>query len=193
MVNNCRNLLTPADDHDEICSSVCSSLTWFFTASAPVCLLKVCCVVCLQLGVVDSPPRVFNSPYASIDYNAMYRVSGDNKVCGPFFIFLYLSICSSSLTNETKHHSFFICLPLSLTLTLILSLFWFREVFLLPPRSWTSTVAAPVQFLAFRPPTSSTLGPASPPTTPWWRGGPRSTRRCGSPASHGAPPDISAS
>lgn len=39
--------------------------------------------VCLQLGVVDSPPRVFNSPYTtatSLDYNPMYRMS-EFKVC----------------------------------------------------------------------------------------------------------------
>lgn len=52
-----------------------------------VCLVSEvfnhCCAVCLQVGVVDSPPRVFNSPYSaatSIDYNPMYRMS-EFKVC----------------------------------------------------------------------------------------------------------------
>lgn len=61
-----------------------------------------CCVVCLQVGVVDSPPRVFNSPYStatSIDYNPTYRMS-EFKVCNlvetPFLISMsygYYFVC----------------------------------------------------------------------------------------------------
>lgn len=61
-----------------------------------------CCVVCLQVGVVDSPPRVFNSPYTtatSIDYNPIYRMS-EFKVCNlvetPFLISMsyeYYFVC----------------------------------------------------------------------------------------------------
>lgn len=46
------------------------------------------CAVCLQVGVVDSPPRVFNSPYAtaaSMDYNPMLRMS-EFKVCHGLFL-----------------------------------------------------------------------------------------------------------
>lgn len=38
---------------------------------------------CLQVGVVESPPRVFNSPYAtatSMEHNPIYRMS-EFKVC----------------------------------------------------------------------------------------------------------------
>ena len=41
------------------------------------------CVCVFQFGGIDSPPRVFNSPYAttaiSMDYNPVYRMS-DYKV-----------------------------------------------------------------------------------------------------------------
>lgn len=66
--------------------------------------------VCLQLGVVDSPPRVFNSPYStatSMDYNPMSRMS-EFKVCNlveknKFYILYRLFCFSSSLFLNSNY------------------------------------------------------------------------------------------